>query len=390
MHKTFGLLVAVSAAALGVASAQDKEGFYGEIGAGFSADWGERDFESEGVVVPQAFDSSLELDDGIAIYGALGRYFPNGLRSEFELSYRVQDVESLPGDGTFGGFPSQGDLGDVNVLTGMINVIKDFQLAERVTPYLGAGVGFARIALDVSNVSDQNAATSGADFGAGYNIVLDDDDYVTAVQGLAGVSFALQDNVSLDIGYRYLQTGEYDLDGTINAEAGSVSGEYLVHEFTGGLRIDFGTKAVAPVQEPQPRTRTCADGTIVSAGAPCPIALDEGLTPQELALVVYFEYDSATLTEKARQAIARRARQAEEVDLIQVIVIGNTDTAGDAGYNQRLSQRRGAVVRNALTSYGVDGQKIQVRALGETSPAKPTADGVQEPLNRRTEVEFQF
>ena len=62
----------------------------------------------------------------------------------------------------------------------------------------------------------------------------------------------------------------------------------------------------------------------------------------------------------------------------------------DAHYNQRLSQRRANVVRDALVANGIDSSVISIEALGESNPAKPTADGIREPLNRRTEVEFEF
>ena len=47
-------------------------------------------------------------------------------------------------------------------------------------------------------------------------------------------------------------------------------------------------------------------------------------------------------------------------------------------------------MRDALVSNGVPGNNIQVRAFGEERPARPTEDGVREPLNRRTEVRITF
>ncbi|MEO1658883.1 MAG: OmpA family protein [Pseudomonadota bacterium] len=394
MHNRFALIAAVSAFALGAASAQsdEKTGYYGELGGSYTFDWGVKDFESEGLGPDEAFDSELEVDEGFGLYGAIGKYFPGNLRSEIEIARRGQDVDSLPTAAGAAVFPAGTDLGEINVLTGMINVYKDIPLgfSERVTPYLGGGIGFARVSLDMDNESVVDASTL---TGPLNSIDLDDDDYVTAVQGMAGVTVEVARNLALAVGYRYLQTGEYDMEGALNAEDTAFSGEYSGHEITAGLRYNFGGgKKVEPaVAAAAPAMKTCVDGTVVALNAPCPlIADDEAVTAQELSLVVYFEYDSAALTDQARSAIARRARQSQEVDLISVVVIGNTDTAGSAAYNVGLSQRRARVVRDALVSYGVDRSKISVRALGETSPAKPTADGVDEPLNRRTEVEFEF
>lgn len=425
MSYRIALLAAAGTMALGAASAQDKEGYYGALGGSYAWEYGRNDFQSDaasGEPDLQQFDSRLEMGDGFGLYGAFGKHFPRGLRGEFELSFRTQNVEEMPGDGLgFAGFPTGAngqnvvtgeagvrslgdnrDLGNFNVTTGMVNVYKDFNLdiAGRLTPYVGAGIGFANVRADFDNVDDQRAATT-ADFGAGrpvgYRILASNDDYVTAVQGLAGVSMALAENLSLDVGYRYLRTGEYDFEAFVNNVPTEVTGEYSVHETTVGLRWDFGAGAapaprpVPVVRETEPETKTCFDGTVVPIGQPCPVAAaDEGLTPAELRTVVYFDLNSATLTPAARTLLQRRAAEAADLDLVEVLVSGNTDTSGSASYNERLSSQRAAVVREALIGFGIDADLIRVRALGESNLAKPTADGVKEPLNRRTEIDFDF
>ena len=42
--------------------------------------------------------------------------------------------------------------------------------------------------------------------------------------------------------------------------------------------------------------------------------------------------------------------------------------------------------RDALVARGVSADMISTEAFGETEPARPTEDGVREPLNRRSEV----
>ncbi|GGY53353.1 OmpA family protein [Parvularcula lutaonensis] len=420
MSYRLALLVAVGTAALGTASAQtaEKEGHYGALGVGYAYEYGANDFQSEEGALrsmdAQEFDSRLETGDGFAAYAALGKYFQRGLRGEIELSHRSQDVNDLPGDGAmFAGFRTGGngqnvvngtplgdnnDLGTFGVTAGMVNLYKDFNFdaAGRFTPYIGAGIGFAKVRADFDNVDDQPAVTDAQVMNAtrpvSFRILASNDDYVTAVQGLAGISFALTDDLSFDLGYRYLRTGEYDFDAYVNNEVTAVTGEYEVHETTFGLRWDFGAGApvAAPAVQPTPQTKTCFDGTVVPMGQDCPTAAEDEVTPEELRTVVYFEFDSAELSPAARQLLQRRAQQATDLDIIEVVVSGHTDTSGSASYNERLSARRAQVVRDALVSYGIDADKIKIRALGETKPAKPTPDGVREPLNRRTEVEFDF
>ncbi|RZO68282.1 MAG: OmpA family protein, partial [Parvularculaceae bacterium] len=77
-------------------------------------------------------------------------------------------------------------------------------------------------------------------------------------------------------------------------------------------------------------------------------------------------------------------------DIDTVVVAGNTDTSGNAAYNQRLSQRRASVVRDALIANGVSADRIRTEANGENNLAKATPDGTREPLNRRSDVTISF
>jgi outer membrane protein OmpA-like peptidoglycan-associated protein len=416
MSYRIALLVAAGTMALGTASAQDaKEGFYATGGASYAFEFDENDFESEansGAFDAQEFDTELQTSSGFGVYAGLGKYFSRGLRGEVELSWRIQDIDDLPGDGAgFAGFPTGGngqnigggaslgdnrELGEIAVGALMLNGYKDFNLdvAGRFQPYVGAGIGIARVRADFDNVDDQPAVQDDDVLTApvGFRIFAQNDDYVPALQGLAGFNVEMTDSLSLNLGYRYLRTATYDFEAFVNNERADVEGRYNVHEASIGLRWDFGASA-APVQtvapQPQPQTKTCLDGTVVPMNQPCP-EVDEGLTPADLATVVYFEFDRSDLSPAANQLLQRRAEEASGLDIIEVLVSGNTDTSGSASYNEQLSARRARVVRDALVSYGVDASKIQIRALGESNLAKPTQDGVKEPLNRRTEVEFDF
>jgi OOP family OmpA-OmpF porin len=57
-------------------------------------------------------------------------------------------------------------------------------------------------------------------------------------------------------------------------------------------------------------------------------------------------------------------------------------------YNDRLSARRADTVKQAFVAGGIPEAQITTVAHGETNLAKPTADGVREPLNRRAEVQI--
>lgn len=69
-----------------------------------------------------------------------------------------------------------------------------------------------------------------------------------------------------------------------------------------------------------------------------------------------------------------------------VLVEGHTDNVGGAAYNQQLSERRAAAVKDALVKRGVAGARVQAQAFGMSKPVadNSTPDGRQ--ANRRTEI----
>ncbi|MBV7265666.1 OmpA family protein [Erythrobacter ani] len=71
-------------------------------------------------------------------------------------------------------------------------------------------------------------------------------------------------------------------------------------------------------------------------------------------------------------------------------VYGFTDTTGSAALNQRLSEQRADAVASYLASRGVSRARIETRGFGEDydSLRIKTADGVNEPLNRRVEIKI--
>jgi OmpA family len=102
--------------------------------------------------------------------------------------------------------------------------------------------------------------------------------------------------------------------------------------------------------------------------------------------LVYFNTDQATLGAGAAQVVAAAAQQFQQTGAAQIEVIGHTDTVGSAAYNLELSQRRAESVANELIALGVPATDIATVGRGEEDLLVPTADGVNEPRNRRVEI----
>ncbi|MBV8523405.1 MAG: OmpA family protein, partial [Acetobacteraceae bacterium] len=102
--------------------------------------------------------------------------------------------------------------------------------------------------------------------------------------------------------------------------------------------------------------------------------------------LVFFDWDKATLTDRARQIIREAADNSQRVQYTRIEVNGYTDTSGSAKYNMGLSIRRAQAVAAELVRNGVPREAISIHGFGETHLLVPTGPGVREPQNRRVEI----
>ena len=146
-------------------------------------------------------DVEVEFDAGYA-FGVAAGYDFGPARLEIEAAHRRSDVDKAEVDGS--SFAADGEL---TVQTLMVNGLADFPTGGSLTPYLGAGVGYAQVELE------------------------DEDDGVLAGQLLAGVLYAVTPQVAIDIGYRFMMTDDPELHG--------VEFEVRQHTVAVGLHFRF-------------------------------------------------------------------------------------------------------------------------------------------------------
>lgn len=103
--------------------------------------------------------------------------------------------------------------------------------------------------------------------------------------------------------------------------------------------------------------------------------------------VVYFPSDGVAIDKKGEAVLGSVAAMLKELADYNIKLEGHTDRKGPEAYNQALSRRRAQKVFDTLVNNGVPEEKMVVKGYGETRPKLPTADGVEERLNRRVEVE---
>jgi OmpA family len=111
-----------------------------------------------------------------------------------------------------------------------------------------------------------------------------------------------------------------------------------------------------------------------------------GTETEPREFVVFFPTDVATLSPDAVRVVDEAAAEYQRTGIAQVVVTGHTDTVGSAAHNLALSERRAAMVADELIRRGVPATDIVTVGRGEEDLLVPTADGVNEPRNRRVEI----
>mgnify|MGYP001265817970 CR=1 FL=1 len=102
--------------------------------------------------------------------------------------------------------------------------------------------------------------------------------------------------------------------------------------------------------------------------------------------IFYFDANNARINQASEALIPEVLEEVRSRPSADVSITGHTDTAGDAQRNEILSLRRAEYVAGRLKSATTSALAVEVTSHGERNLLVPTADGVDEPRNRRVEV----
>ncbi len=339
MMKLRSALVAAGVLAVPAAAmAQPVDGLYVGAGAGYNY------MQNQKVKTDNS--GSLKANGGVVGLGSVGYGFGNGFRVEAEFDYRNTHQGS---DGVKVFNQSYG---------GFVNGLFDFDIGQPFAyPYIGVGVGY--VEQDLAHGQLLHGETFGSSTGS------------AAGQGIVGVAFPIPDAPGLSV------TAEYRFMATFNSSNfnGSPTSVKLGPQYNNsgllGLRYVFG---IAPPPPPAPAPAP------VAAPAPAPAR----------TYLVFFDWDKADLTARAKQIIAQAAENASRVKLTRIEVSGYTDRSGTAAYNLKLSQRRARFRRRRAGSprrAEVRDQRVRLR---RDAPAgadrRRCARAAEPPCRDRAEV----
>jgi outer membrane protein OmpA-like peptidoglycan-associated protein/opacity protein-like surface antigen len=363
------LLVATMLAAPAAALAQPVTGPYVSLGAGINyiqdQNISRLDIPALGAYSYGVGNNGHVRVDANAIgSAAVGYGLGNGIRIELQGAYARN---------TLIGLSSLNGGGHENQYEGFVNALYDFDLAPfglPITPYVGVGAGYDQVVF-------QNGRASGSSLGQPIFVRETNTQGNFAAQGILGLAY----NISAIPGLALTMEGRVtaipeaqDYHGQFFAPGVATRVNFRTEDtinYTGLVGLRYALFTPAPPAPPAP---------VAPVAAPPP-APEPART-----YLVFFDWDRADLTARARQIVAEAAQASTHVQTTRIEVNGYTDLSGTAAYNQKLSVRRAQSVEAELVRDGVAESEISIHGYGESNPLVQTAKGVREPQNRRVEI----
>jgi opacity protein-like surface antigen len=165
-----------------------------------------------------SFDTGYDLSGQVGYqFSSMGFLTPRIEVEAGHLGVNNKVAQAFNAGGATGSpFPVGGSLG---ANYGFVNALFDINTNMPLTPFFGGGVGYAQV----------NAVGTVGGF-----TVLNDSDNAWAYNLTGGVSYAINDRVTLDVAYRYISFQGVNLQGI-----GSLTVNQDIHdqEITAGVRV---------------------------------------------------------------------------------------------------------------------------------------------------------
>ncbi|MEM1287064.1 MAG: outer membrane beta-barrel protein [Pseudomonadota bacterium] len=196
------------------------------------------------------YDTALVVDnlasefDGV-VFGGLGvgyrfnKWFRTDIYGELRKSTYYGLDRYTDAGGTIGVFDGTNEY-DANLTTylAMANAYVDLGTYAHITPYVGGGIGVAL--HEISGYSDTNVPNLGVAYAD------DNEEYQFAWALYAGLGYKVNDKLTMDLGYRYLNLGDAESGdvisyiGTNNIVNPQEFRDIVSHDFMFGMRWELG------------------------------------------------------------------------------------------------------------------------------------------------------
>ncbi len=114
--------------------------------------------------------------------------------------------------------------------------------------------------------------------------------------------------------------------------------------------------------------KEACDGKAGAAATPAvagPKPTGEKITVAADAL---FDFNKAVLRPEGKAKLDELVAKAAQIKLEVILAVGHTDRIGGAAYNQKLSEKRAAAVKEYLVAKGIEANRVYTEGKGKTQP----------------------
>ena len=113
----------------------------------------------------------------------------------------------------------------------------------------------------------------------------------------------------------------------------------------------------------------CAPAAAAPAGAGAGAA---GVKPSGEKITVaadaLFDFNKAVLRPAGKEKLDELVSKAKAIKLEVILAVGHTDRIGGDAYNQKLSEKRAAAVKDYLVGKGIEANRVYTEGKGEKQP----------------------
>ena len=124
-------------------------------------------------------------------------------------------------------------------------------------------------------------------------------------------------------------------------------------------------KDLLPKDVCEPKAAAAPAAPAAPAAAPTAAPAREKVTVAADAL---FDFDKATLRPEGKAKLDEVAAKSNQLAIEVIIAVGHADRIGSAAYNQKLSEKRAAAVKDYLVSKGIPANRVYTEGKGSKQP----------------------
>jgi opacity protein-like surface antigen len=237
------LAIAVALASTAMATpavARDHSFYAGLEGGGMIVEDMHLAYKDATRTIPDAyrinFGTGLDVD-------AIAGYDFGFVRLEGELGYKHASVDGINAPAAAAPIlpNTTGNLdgGRLNILSGMVNALLDFGNDDGLSGYIGGGVGIADIKL--SAATDTAGAHAFSDRSSHF-----------AMQAIAGVRYAVSQNIDVGLKYRHFEARNLKFSDTFNGAPFTFDGSVRTNSLLASVIYNFYSPPPPPPPPPAP------------------------------------------------------------------------------------------------------------------------------------------